>query len=265
MGRVSAGAVRDWINFGRSTTWFHHFQHCANRFRLLVFSLAGAPALAVSKCVPRILDRDRIDQRNRSSAVVDSATWIQARANYSAGAIDSGADFSVATSLQRSGHRRQRSALMLSEFVTVFEITRNSNGVFVGAVFRLLIGIVALIGALRSLVRNRRRESSRRDYIGPIFVLVWSLFWIYLHNFPHVFGHIDRLMSAYQQKQYQIVEGPVQILHQQPGDRTHKRRHRSREWKRIRSELFFVHAGLPKYDRAQRCSERRNLCAHLLL
>ena len=103
-----------------------------------------------------------------------------------------------------------------SDFVTVFEITRNSNGVFVGAVFRLLIGVVALIGALRVLVRNRQRESSRRDYIGPIFVLVWSLFWIYLHNFPHVFGHIDRLMSAYQQKQYQIVEGPVQILHQQP-------------------------------------------------
>src|SRR5438445_2096255 len=103
-----------------------------------------------------------------------------------------------------------------SDFVTVFEITRNSNGVFVGAVFRLLIGVVALIGALRVLVRNRQRERRRRDYIGPIFVLVWSLFWIYLHNFPHVFGHIDRLMSAYQQKQYQIVEGPVQILHQQP-------------------------------------------------
>ena len=76
--------------------------------------------------------------------------------------------------------------------------------------------MAALIGALGSLVRNRRRESSRRDYIGPIFVLVWSLFWIYLHNFPHVFGHINRLVNAYQQKQYEIVEGPVQVLHQQP-------------------------------------------------
>ena len=103
-----------------------------------------------------------------------------------------------------------------SDFVTVFEITRNSNGVFAGAVFRLLIGVVALIGALRVLVRNRQRERSRRDYIGPIFVLVWSLFWIYLHNFPHQFGHIDRLVNAYQEKKYQIVEGPVQILHQQP-------------------------------------------------
>jgi hypothetical protein len=104
----------------------------------------------------------------------------------------------------------------MPDFVTVFEITRNSNGVFAGAVFRLLIGVVALIGALRVLVRNRQRERSRRDYIGPIFILVWSLFWLYLHNFPHVFGHINGLVNAYREKQYQIVEGPVQILHQQP-------------------------------------------------
>ena len=102
------------------------------------------------------------------------------------------------------------------EFVTVFEITRNSNGVFAGAVFRLLIGVVALIGAVRILVRNRQRERSRRDYIGPIFVLVWSLFWIYLHNFPHVYGHINGLLNAYEQKQYQVIEGPVEVLHQQP-------------------------------------------------
>src|SRR5438876_10209145 len=93
-----------------------------------------------------------------------------------------------------------------SDFVTVFEITRNSNGVFVGAVFRLLIGVVALIGALRSLVRNRRRERSARDYIGPIFVLVWSLFWLYLHLLPNVFGHINGLLDAYRDKRSELVE-----------------------------------------------------------
>ena len=104
----------------------------------------------------------------------------------------------------------------MPDFVTVFEVTRNSNGIFAGTIFRLLIGVAALIGALRVLVRNRQRESRRRDYIGPIFVLVWSLFWLYLHNFPHVFGHINGLVNAYREKQYQVVEGEVQVLHQQP-------------------------------------------------
>jgi hypothetical protein len=76
--------------------------------------------------------------------------------------------------------------------------------------------VAALIGALRVLIRNRRRESSRKDYIGPIFILIWSLLWIYLHNFPHVYGHINGLVNAYQKKQYQFIEGQVQVLHQQP-------------------------------------------------
>ena len=104
----------------------------------------------------------------------------------------------------------------MPEFVTVFEITRNSNGVFGDEVFRLLIGVVALLGSLRALVRNRRREKSRRDYIGPIFILVWSVVWIYMHMLPNVFGHINRLVNAYRDKQYEIVEGPVEVLHQQP-------------------------------------------------
>ena len=39
---------------------------------------------------------------------------------------------------------------------------------------------------------------------------------LYLHNFPHVFGHINNLVTAYQEGQYQVVEGQVQVLHQQP-------------------------------------------------
>jgi len=103
-----------------------------------------------------------------------------------------------------------------SDFVTVFEITRNSNGFFADEVFRLLIGVAALLGSLRLLVRNWRRRGGAKDYIGPVFVLIWSVGWLYLHLLPNVFGHINKLLNAYQQKQYQIVEGPVEVLHQQP-------------------------------------------------
>ena len=104
----------------------------------------------------------------------------------------------------------------MSEFDTVFEITRNSNGIFADEVFRLLIGVVALLGSLKLLVRNVRRRESAKDYVWPAFILIWSLGWLYLGAFDHVFGHNHRLISAYRDKRYEIVEGPVEVLHQQP-------------------------------------------------
>ena len=104
----------------------------------------------------------------------------------------------------------------MSDFVTVFEITRNSNGIFGDEVFRLIIGVAALLGSLRLLVRNVRRRDGAKDYIGPVFVLIWSLIWISMHLLPNVFGHVNELVSAYRNKQYEIVEGPVEVLHQQP-------------------------------------------------
>lgn len=104
----------------------------------------------------------------------------------------------------------------MPEFTTVFEITRNSNGIFGDEVFRLLIGFVALMGAVWSLVRNQRRERSAKDYITPVFVLIWSVIWISMHLLPNVFGHVNKLLSAYRDKRYEIVEGPVEVLWQQP-------------------------------------------------
>ena len=104
----------------------------------------------------------------------------------------------------------------MPEFTTVFEITRNSNGVFGGTVFDLLIGVGALLGILAFLVRNWGRGIGAKGYIWAAFVLFWSLGWLYVHNFPLVFGHGARLMNAYRNKQYQVVEGPVHVIRQQP-------------------------------------------------
>ena len=104
----------------------------------------------------------------------------------------------------------------MPEFTTVFEITRNSNGIFGDEVFRLLIGVVALVGSVTLLVRNVRRRENAKDYIGPVFVLIWSLAWLSMHLLPNVFGHINKLVSAYREERYEIVEGPVQVLWQQP-------------------------------------------------
>ena len=103
-----------------------------------------------------------------------------------------------------------------TDFETVFEITRNSNGIFVDEVFRVLIGVAALFGISAFLARNWRRRIGAKGYIWAAFVLIWSLSWLYLHLVPNVFDHVNTLVNAYQQKQYKIVEGPVQVLHQQP-------------------------------------------------
>ena len=105
--------------------------------------------------------------------------------------------------------------LAVSDFTTVFEIARGSNGVFADACFRLLIGIGALIGGITALV-FKWKNNGLKSWTAPVFAIVWSLFWIYLHNFPHVFGHINSLVRAYRDGQYQVVEGQVQVLHEQP-------------------------------------------------
>jgi hypothetical protein len=105
--------------------------------------------------------------------------------------------------------------LAVSDFVTVFEIATGSNGVLADEVFRLLIGIVALTGGVTALILKRRGYGPK-SWVGPVFVTVWSVFWLYLHNFPYVFRHINGLVGAYRNGEYQVVEGPVQVLHEQP-------------------------------------------------
>jgi hypothetical protein len=106
--------------------------------------------------------------------------------------------------------------LTVPEFVTVFEIARGSNGVFADTCFRLVVGVGALIGGVTALVFKWKNDGLKSS-IAAVFAIVWSLFWLYLHSFPHVFGDINRLVTAYRQRQYQVVEGQVQVLHEQPG------------------------------------------------
>ena len=105
--------------------------------------------------------------------------------------------------------------LAASDFVTVFEIARGSNGVLAGEVFRLLVGIAALIGGVTALI-FQWRNNGLKGWLGPVFITAWSLLWLYLHNFPYVFGHINSLVRAYRDGQYQVAEGQVQVLHEQP-------------------------------------------------
>jgi hypothetical protein len=105
----------------------------------------------------------------------------------------------------------------MSDFVTVFEIGRQSNGVWWDTLFRLVIGIVTLVSGAAGLVKWWGKKSGRSsDWLFPLLAVGWSVFWLYLHDFPHGFGRVNSLVGAYEKKQYQVVEGEVRVLHQQP-------------------------------------------------
>ena len=103
----------------------------------------------------------------------------------------------------------------MPDFTTVFEIARNSNGVWADLAFRCFVGVAVLLGGVRGLVvKWKKREM--KNCIAPLFAIGWSVFWIYLHNFPVGFEHINSLVRAYRNGEYQVAEGPVRVLHEQP-------------------------------------------------
>lgn len=104
----------------------------------------------------------------------------------------------------------------MSDFVTVFEISRQSYGVWSDTVFRLIIGIVTLISGVAGFVKWwRKRSGPSPGWLFPLLAVAWSVSWLYVHNFPASFAHINGLVDAYEKKQYQVVEGEVHVLHQQ--------------------------------------------------
>jgi hypothetical protein len=105
-----------------------------------------------------------------------------------------------------------------TDFVTVFEITRWSNGLLADTLFRLLVGVVALIGGATALISIWRKPGvlQWRNLFPLLFLVAWAVLWLAMHDFPRVFRHIDHLAEAYERGGYEIAEGIVTVLHQQP-------------------------------------------------
>jgi hypothetical protein len=105
----------------------------------------------------------------------------------------------------------------VSDFVTVFEIARQSNGVWSDNVFRLVIGLAVLVAGGTGIVIAWRRKGRSPKHWGVYLVMIgWSVLWLFMHDFPSTFWHIEGLLGAYKKQDYQVVEGEVKVLHEQP-------------------------------------------------
>lgn len=103
----------------------------------------------------------------------------------------------------------------MDKFLTVFEISLNSNWAFgrgvIGFTFGLaliLIGLLISIRRIRGSGEKKKLEEPVITSIGGLVLIVWSLF--------TPFQEISYLVSCYKHKDYAVVEGPVVVLHRQP-------------------------------------------------
>src|SRR6185295_17493174 len=107
----------------------------------------------------------------------------------------------------------------MADFTTVFEINRWSNGLLADELFRLAIGIVALLGGLTGMFfawRRRKTATPRRSPGSYFFIIAWAVIWLVLHNFPAMYQRIDHLTTAYETGHCETAEGTVSVKHEQP-------------------------------------------------
>lgn len=107
----------------------------------------------------------------------------------------------------------------MNGFETIFEISLNSNGYLSDFLFRIGIGLVATIGAIIWMVKlSRTLGSLRRDWIGPIFFLVWGIIWLgsHLSIFWNYYQKASSLVRIYRDHKASVVEGVVSTPRLQP-------------------------------------------------
>jgi hypothetical protein len=103
----------------------------------------------------------------------------------------------------------------MQTYTTVFEINRWSNGVLAEMLVRLAVGVGVLAVGLRGLLR-RHVDGKARDRFGAGFLTFWGVAWLGMHLLGNPIGHVYRLVDAYTQGRYEVVEGEVSVGHVQP-------------------------------------------------
>lgn len=100
----------------------------------------------------------------------------------------------------------------MEKFTTVFLFTKDvGNSLFPEMVFRLMFGVLVLLGSVLPPVFSKNKKF-------PILVIIFSSLWITLHLLLILPQYQDYLEAKqiYNNEQYQIAEGIVHVVHMQP-------------------------------------------------
>ncbi len=101
---------------------------------------------------------------------------------------------------------------MNDAYTTVFEVSYFSNGFLLWNIGFIVVGIIGVTTMIRSRIKGGRQKA-------PIFFMcLWSTFWFFGCS-VWLYSNLTegrRYMAALANNQCEIVEGTVQVLHQQP-------------------------------------------------
>jgi len=98
-------------------------------------------------------------------------------------------------------------------YQTVFEVSHFSNGSLLKSIAFLCVGIIAVIAVVRSW---KSGKMSRPQLI--LFSCIWAPFWFLFSGwwFYSNISSANKWTTALANNQCEVVEGTVEVLHQQP-------------------------------------------------
>jgi hypothetical protein len=108
----------------------------------------------------------------------------------------------------------------VNQYRTVFEVDYWSNGLLADLLINGTIGVSALLIGVGGFILAARKPQLRSWGYGLacVFAVVWGAGWLFMLRLPDTFGHINDLVAALRDRRYSVVEGKVEILHEQPAN-----------------------------------------------
>jgi hypothetical protein len=104
----------------------------------------------------------------------------------------------------------------MEDFSTVFLFSDHVASVYIPLLLRLFLGVIILLGSMLTFVVVRKKRKIRFSIFVP--PIIWGVLWLgfqipILLKTHHTY---QALVSVYEKDRYEIVEGEVQVLHEQP-------------------------------------------------
>jgi hypothetical protein len=106
----------------------------------------------------------------------------------------------------------------MNNFIEVFVFTQFENAILPIRFFQIPIGIVIFIVGISLFRKVKREQGCVPEILKAVFLLFWAIIWVGIHGLllgMQVVTYLE-LLNIYNNHLYSVVEGKVQVIHEQP-------------------------------------------------